>query len=242
MSSVAVAVGVGAVVAAGATVYASNQAASATRDATNAAITQQQQALNQQAEMSAPYRALGESAIPTLKGLLGLSGEDQTKALEKTPGYQFAKEQGLQSTINAASAMGMGLSGNTLEGLDKFSTGLASQTYQQQVGNLENAVNTGQAAAAGQSANIGNAAANTGNLLMNQGNTMAGIDANLAAGLSKIAGNTANQYAMQNTLKGLQSPGSAPIGYDPTANPYGPGGSGTTTYFGGPVEGAGLGG
>lgn len=234
MSSVAVAVGVGAVVAAGATIYAANKTASATKDATNAAIHQQQTALEQQATMSQPYRSLGESAIPTLKGLLGLDGGDPTKALEKTPGYQFSKQQGLDATKNAASAMGMGLSGNTLEGLDKFSTGLADQTYQQTVGNMENVVGMGQAAAAGQAANIGNAANNTSNLIMNQGNTMAGIDANLAAGLSKIAGGTANQYMMQNTLKGLQSPGGST--YDPTSNPYGPGTVGETTYFGGPVD------
>lgn len=235
-----VALGVGAAGAA-ATAYSAHEAAGATRDATNAAINQQNQALSEQSQLSAPYRALGESAIPTLKGLLGLDGTDPTKALESTPGYKFSKQQGLDSTKNAASAMGMGLSGNTLEGLDKFSTGLADQTYQQQVGNFQNLVNTGQAAAAGQAANVGNAAANTSNLIMNQGNTNAGIDANLAAGLVKSIGAGANQFTMNNTLKGLQNPGGSPA-YDPTANPYGAGSGGTTTYFGGPVDGGALGG
>ena len=226
-----VALGVGAAGAA-ATAYGASQAAGATRDATNAAINQQNTALGQQAALSQPYRDLGQSAIPTLQGLLGLNGQDPTKALQNTPGYQFAKQQGLDSTVNKASAMGMGLSGNTLQGLDQFSTGLADQTYQQAVGNAENVVGLGQAAAAGQAANIGNAAANTSNLIMNQGNTQAGIDANLAAGLTKSFGAGANQYMMMNTLAGLNSPGGAGSGYDPTNNPYGPGSVGQTTDFG----------
>lgn len=234
-----VALGVGAAGVA-ATAYSAHEAAGATRDATNAAINQQNTALDKQSSLSAPYRALGESAIPTLQGLLGINGGDPTKTLQNTPGYQFAKDQGLTSTVNQASAMGLGLSGNTLEGLDKFSTGLASQTYQNQVGNFENVAGMGQAAAAGQAANIGNAAANNSNLIMNQGNTMAGIDANLAAGITKSVGAGANQYMMQNTLKGLQSPGGGSY-VDPSPNPYGPGGTGDTTYWGGPVEGSGGG-
>lgn len=208
MSAVAAAVGVAAVVGAGATAYASNKSAHATKDASNAAIKQQQDALQQQAQLSQPYRDLGSSAIPQLQALLGIGPAGQnpqsvTDALRNTPGYKFQQEQGTLNTVNAASAQGMSLSGNTLEGLSKFNQGLADTTYQQTVGNLENTVNTGQAAAAGQAANVGNAAANIGNTLVNQGNTLAGIQANEAAGLTKSIGNAANQYQ---TLRGLQSP------------------------------------
>lgn len=232
MSAVVAAVGITAAVGAAATVYASDQAAGATKDASNAAVSQQQAALKQQGELSAPYRGLGESAIPQLQTLLGIgkpgqspqaTSDAQLAALRNTPGYQFQQQQGTQNTINSASAMGMGLSGNTLEGLSKFNQGLADTTYQQTVGNLENAVNTGQAAAAGQAANVGNAAANTGNILMNQGNTMAGIRANEAAGITKSIGNASNQYQ---TLQGLQNPGGGPnlgvgingMGADPAFN------------------------
>lgn len=208
----AVAIGAAAVGAAG-TAVAGSEAAGATRDASNAAIAQQQTALGQQDRLSAPYRQLGESAIPQLQTLLGISpagqsskavSDAQLQALRNTPGYQFQQQQGTQNTINSASAMGMGLSGNTLEGLSKFNQGLADTTYQQSVGNLENLVNTGQAAAAGQAANVGNAAANTGNILMNKGNTLAGIDANTAAGVTKSIGNAYNNYQ---TLSGLSNPG-----------------------------------
>jgi len=68
-----------AVVGAGATAYSSNAASKSTSGATNAAIGQQQQALNQQSTLSAPYRSLGESAMPSLRALLGLgagTGQD----------------------------------------------------------------------------------------------------------------------------------------------------------------------
>lgn len=139
-------------------------------------------------------------------------------ALRSMPGYQFQQQQGTQNTINAASAQGMSLSGNTLKGLSEFNQGLADTTYQQEVGDLQNVVSTGQAAAAGQAANVGNAAANIGNTLVNQGNTLAGIDANVAAGISKSVGNASNQYVTNQTLQGLNNPNNNPSNWD-TENP-----------------------
>lgn len=218
---VAAAVAVGVIGAAG-SVAAGAEAADATKSASNAAISQQQQALQQQSELSQPYRNLGQSAIPQLQGLLGLNGQDPTAALRATPGYQFQQQQGTQNTLNAASAQGMNLSGNTLEGLSKFNQGLADTTYQQAVGNAQNVVDQGQAAAAGQAANIGNAADNISSNLINQGNTLAGIDANTIAGISKSVGNGANQAITANTLAGLNSPGGAGAGWsqDPAAYGY----------------------
>jgi hypothetical protein len=213
-----------AVIGGTATVLASNSAANATQNATNAAVNEQQSALNQQAALSAPYRAIGTGtpasggtgatlgAIEQYQNLLGLgpggAGAIQS-TLAATPGYQFAQNQGIQQTTNAASAMGLGLSGNTLEGLDQFSTGLADQTYQQAVGNVGNAVQIGQAAAAGQAANIGQAAGNISGSLISQGNTIAGIDANEAASLSKLATGGIGQYAEYNILQSLANPSSA---------------------------------
>lgn len=238
---VAAAVVGSAVVGAAGSAIAGSEAAGATTSASNAAIAQQQAALQQQAQLSAPYRGLGESAIPQLQTLLGIAPagknpqattDAQLAALRNTPGYQFQQQQGTQNTINAASAQGLSLSGNTLEGLSKFNQGLADTTYEQAVGNLENVVNTGQAAAAGQAANVGNAAANIGNTLVNQGNTLAGIDANTAAGITKAIGGGVNQYMTNQTLQGLQNPNAAYESPGIPANPdlnY----SFDTTYTGG---------
>jgi len=225
MSAVAAAI----VVSAGATIYSSNKAASATRDASNAAVKSQEEALAQQKELGAPYTALGQTAITPLEQLLGLTPGStpgsQQAALANTPGYQFALQQGLQSTQAKANAMGMGLSGNTLAALDQYSTGLADQTYQERVTNLQDVVGIGQAAAAGQAANIGQSAANIGNIRMAQGQTDAGIAINQAAALSKIAGSAANQYNTMNTLKGLQGGGYQAPAYPTATYPTYPGGS-----------------
>ena len=223
---------ISAVVGAAATVYGATQAGNATRDASNAAITQQQQALQQQATLSQPYRDLGTGAMDQYKDLLGIgkmgtAGIEAT--LQQTPGYQFAKSQGIDATKAGAASMGLALSGNTLEGIDKFSTGLADQTYNERVAQALQPVQIGQAAAAGQAANVGTAATNIGNTLINQGNTQAGIDANAAAGLSKLAGGAASQYATLNTLQNLSQ---TPI--TPPADPWAGGVPGWTPPVVGP--------
>lgn len=195
-----------AVVGAGATIWAGNKASAATSGAANTAARVQEEALAQQEKLSAPYRALGESAIPTLQKLLGIGPGgpgDMTKTLQNMPGYQFAKSQGIDSTKAAAGSMGLALSGNTLQGIDKFSTGLADQTYQSEVANLMGIAGIGQAAAAGQAANVGNAATNRSNIAIGQGANQAGIASNQAASLAGIAGNALGNYQTSQFLEKL---------------------------------------
>lgn len=259
----------GAAVGAAGSAYAGSKAAKATKNASDASLQAQREALAQQEQMSRPYRGLGESAIPQLQSLLGLSpvtpagtptpnvstprvpsrgggplskgiydlltqpggawaptagggvqpimstglqdpsqsqSMDPLATLRATPGYQFALEQGLQGATNAATAQGMSLSGNTLQALDRYGTGLADQTYGEQIARLMGVANLGQAAAAGQAANIGAAANNIGSTLINQGNTMAGINANTIAGITKAIGSGIDQYGQSQTLAGLTNP------------------------------------
>lgn len=309
-----------------------------------AQIGMQQQALQQQMNLSAPYRSLGQSAIPQLEGALGMNpqgvsnatpqlsggvggpGQQQQAnyqppgatnpggmqniqgviggytgllnqltnatglgnavgpngqpgggatngvpnsqamqtALQNSPGYQFQLSQGNQNVNNQAAASGMQLSGNTLQSLNQFGQGLANTTYQQYLGNVGNSLNAyqgyvgdyqnylgnlmntvgvGQAAAAGSAANIGNSAAmagqasqnatgtlanansNLGNIAVNQGNTLAGIEANTTAGLTKAAMNGYNQSTTNNTLNALNNPNGGDL-YQGAYSPQG-GGAGT---------------
>jgi hypothetical protein len=200
------AAGIGAVGSA----IAGSEAASATRDASNAAIQQQQQALAQQAQLSAPYRQLGQTAMGAYQNLLGIGPNGQInpqlaqQTLQNMPGYQFQQQQGQQQTLAAAGAMGLGLSGNTLEALSKYNQGLASSTYQQELQNLLAPVQLGQAAAAGQAANVGQAAGNIGNIAMSQGQNQANIAIGQMGGITGSIGNALNNYTTMNTLKGLQ--------------------------------------
>jgi hypothetical protein len=199
-----------AVVGAAGSAVAGSEAAGATKSAANTAAGAQYAALDQQAALSAPYRGVGTQAIGQYENLLGIgpNANAQTiqQALASTPGYQFTQQQGEQGILNAASAAG-GFSGNTATALDQYNTGLANQTYQQALGNSLNAVELGQSAAAGQAANIGNAATNIGNIATNEGNNIANIDIGTAAGISKAIGGAANNYAEYSALQALNSGG-----------------------------------
>lgn len=211
---VAAAVAGAGVVGAVGSVIAGSEAKSATNSATNASIAEQNKILSQQQSNAQPYLNLGNSAIGQYESLLGLpggNGMNVQQTLAATPGYQFAQQQGLAATKNQAAATfgGGGPSGNTLQAIDQFSTGLADSTYQNAVQNAQGAVGIGQAAAAGQAANLGNAGSNISTSLLNQGNTLAGIDANTIAGISGAASNSAGQYATYNTLQNLINPASS---------------------------------
>jgi len=222
MSGIAGAIAGAAVVGAAGSIIAGNQAASATRDASNAAIQQQQAALAQQKELAAPYTGLGQQAMGAYENLLGIGKDGKVnpqlaqQTLQNMPGYQFAQQQGQQQTLAAAGAMGMGLSGNTLAALSRYNQGLADQTYQQELQNLLAPVQIGQAAAAGQAANIGQGAANMGNIMMGQGQNAANIAIGQMGGITGSIGNALNQYTTMNTLKALQNPsaGFVPPTYD----------------------------
>lgn len=116
--------------------------------------------------------------------------------LEQTPGYQWARSQALGAMANSGAARGLGTSGNLVQQLGQTATGLASQTFQQQLQNYltqnqqaynmlygpsqlgANAAQGIASAATGSAANIGNALTGAGTALgqgiMGQGNAMAG--------------------------------------------------------------------
>jgi len=221
---VAAAVIGGAVVAAGATMVGANEAASATRDASNAAIQAQKDALAQQERLAAPYTGLGTQAMGAYQNLLGIGKDGKLdpnlarQTLQNMPGYQFQQEQGQQQTLAAAGAMGMGLSGNTLAALSRYNQGLAESSYNTQLKNLLAPVEIGQAAAAGQAANIGQAASNIGTIDMNMGNNLANIAMGKAAGISGAISNGFDQFTTMNTIKALQAPGVSP--YAGGASPF----------------------
>lgn len=64
---------------------------------------------------------------------LGFNGADGVQAAQDAfqagPGYQFARDQGLDAVMRKASAMGRVGSGNTSMDLVNYATGLADQTY-----------------------------------------------------------------------------------------------------------------
>lgn len=134
--------------------------------------------------------------------------------LENTPGYQFARQQGLKSVQNQMSSQGLGLSGAQIKGATDFATGLADQTYGNQynralstfntnyqsaannANRLQQLVGMGQNAAGNQAQATIGGAQGAGNYLTQAGNAQAsGI-----MGVGNAAQNGAQNYMMYNAL------------------------------------------
>lgn len=103
-----------------------------------------------------PFVDASKGALGSLQKFLGLSGSsgEVQAQLEATPGYQFAKEQGLKATQRAMSAAGLGGSGNAVTAAADYASGLAQQTYQSQIGNLMGLIQATPTAAMQQSQNF----------------------------------------------------------------------------------------
>jgi hypothetical protein len=183
---------------------------------------------NQQAEVNKPYVAAGLSGQGQLMNYLGLSGntgaQDYGKyataeftpaqfAAGQDPGYAFRMSEGLKALDKTAAARGGALSGAALKGATAYGQGMASDEYQNAFNRYQttraNTLNpyqqlqgVGQAAAAGQAANLGSLGAAqqqaiTGAANATSAGTMAG--ANIAAGgINAMVNTLGRQSAYQN--------------------------------------------
>jgi hypothetical protein len=136
---------------AGASIYASGNAADAAKSAAalqanaqNQATALQSSALTTELGNLNPFTAGGENAqnllnldLPQLATGVTPPVPMTQDQLEATPGYQFNLEQGQKAVTNAAAARGLGSSGAALKGAAGYATGLADSTYQNQFGNAQ---------------------------------------------------------------------------------------------------------
>lgn len=68
-----------------------------------------------------PYQQAGTNALAALA--------NPAASFESSPGYQFARDQGLDAVKTQQNALGRLASGNTLAALTQYGTGLAQQDY-----------------------------------------------------------------------------------------------------------------
>lgn len=206
------------------TAYASSKASSAQQDATaKAAAIAKQQYDTTRSDLSS-YREAGAGATTELQSRLPFLTSpivmDQ-EALEKTPGYQFARTQGLKAVQNSAASRGLGVSGAAQKGAATFATGLANETYKDQF-NLENTNRTNAYSRLKGLVDVGeNAAAGTGILGAKSADTQAGAAIGggnaAAAGYNAIGssiGNVANNLGGYAMYKGLYGGGNPSSGTD----------------------------
>lgn len=132
--------------AVGAQVAAGNKAIDTTgaaRDAATGAVNKSVDSANdrltglygEQKDNLDPYMQAGQQGITSLADMLKPGGEltkqfsFNPEDLSKTPGYQFALQQGTQAANRGAAARGLGVSGNRDAAVAEFGSGLAQKTW-----------------------------------------------------------------------------------------------------------------
>lgn len=195
------------------------KAADAQKDAAKRAAQTQQNALDAQTELARPYVEAGKNALATYQSMAPYQnfGMQQFQA---DPGYNFRMSEGVKALERSAAARGLLQSGGTLKGITQYGQNLASQEYENafsryltereaRMDPYRYLAGQGQAAAAGQAANIGSSGAALADIAMQRGNakaagTMGAANA-LASGLGSVAEAGSSYFANQPYMNYLQS-------------------------------------
>lgn len=179
----------------------------ASKGAQNAANMQMNMYNTTRGDLS-PFRAAGQAALPTINALT-TPGSNMTSVLRQLPGYQFALDQGLKSTQQAAAARGLGVSGASLKGAGTFATGLADQHYLDLFNTELETAKLGENAAA-MTGTAGTSAANSAGNFLNQAGLAQAAGATGVGSAFTGAANNALQYSL---LSKYLSPGGGTTGY-----------------------------
>jgi hypothetical protein len=143
----------------------------------------------------------GTTQLGNLLGLNGASaGQQAQQALQATPGYQYTLGQANNATTAQAAATGTTGSGNEALALQKNAAGLASQTYNDRVSQLQPYLNQSNQAAGG----IAGVQTGLGNQTNANYNNLANINygADTSIGNAQASADLANQSMDMNLLGG----------------------------------------
>jgi hypothetical protein len=201
---------------------------------------QGQSALNTNyAAALAPYQqnynaaSAGQTAYGNALGVNGQAGSAAAlQAFQNSnPGYQFQMQQGQNAVLANQAATGQLASGNTNLDLTNYGQGLANQSYNQYVQNLQPYLGAANSAASGVAGVDTGLGTQLNNSYMNQGNAQYGAatsvgNANANAALGNLTG-SANLLGLGTGILGLGVAGT---------------GSGTGATSGGATSGGTLGG
>lgn len=252
MSGVATAIVGTAVVGSIISSNASKSAAQTQADAANNATNANTAATERQIAISEPWRNKGEIALNQLSEYTQPGGKATQEFsygpfnYSADPGYAFRLKEGMNAMNATAAARGGLISGNALKAGQQYGQEMGSQEYQnafnRYLSNYSNAQNTfqlnrnnlleplkflsgqGQAAAAGQAANIGaNAQANAA-LSTGAANATAAGQIGSANAFTGAASNAIGQYQLYNALNksAYSSPSSSYNYYGANGGNYGP--------------------
>lgn len=132
----------------------------------------------------------------------GSGGSPNFSAFFNSPGYQFAQQQGQQAINRGAAASGNLYSSNTLANLSNYSSGLASQQYNNYVQQLFGIAGLGGSASTAGGAQAITGANNVAGSLQNAGNAEASGVAGAAGSLSNLANNSGVQNTISSWFNG----------------------------------------
>ena len=223
------------IIGAGAAQSAAKTQAAAENQAANTQLTMFDQT---QANLQ-PFTDVGKSATYTLADLYGLptptnpnGGQPYNPAslaaFTNSPDYQFAQQQGIAGLDQSAASKGGLLSGNQLEAITNYSSGLATQNFGNYVTRLSDLAGLGESAGAQQGSASQAAANGISSAQVGAGQATASGTVGAYNSLAGGVNNGINNYL---TLSRLQMP---------TPSSYSVGTGGLAAYT--PAQGAALGG
>lgn len=163
-----------------------------------------------------PFVAAGTGVLPTLQGLI-TPGASQSALLSQTPGFQFASQYGTKAATNALAASGRGASAGPLAtAVSQYNNGLAQNTWQGTVSNLQNFAGLGANSAnalASIYGSAGNAALGAG---IQAGNSQAQTYGNI--GNAQAAGTLGQANALSSGISGVTGAGTNALLYNQLFN------------------------
>lgn len=156
----------------GSTINSADQAAKAAKaqeTAANNAVGLQRDIYNQNREDLSPWRQTGSNALKMLADAVGINGQagtdSATSAFQKSPGYDFAFNEGQRAVDRGMAAKSMVRSGARDKAQTRFGQGTANQEFGGWINKLQTLAGYGQTANT-QTQQSGQAyATNTGNLM-----------------------------------------------------------------------------
>jgi len=163
-----------------------SKAASAQKSAANNQVALARETRDLTRADLAPYYGAGQEGLNALRYELGMGDRPvDYGGFQATPGYQFARDEGLSAVEGGAAARGGLYSGATMQALQERGTGLANQEYGNYVNRLSGLAGSGQNAAAGMGA--------ANQAYSNQAGNALGAYGNAAAAGAIGVGNAVNQ-------------------------------------------------
>ena len=185
--------GVAGIASAGISAVASSNAANAQKKAAQTAQQTQMSMFNTATGELQPFINAGQGVLPTLSKLSGTGpggSADIQATLETLPGYQFARQQGLESTQNGFAARGLGTSGAALKGAAGYATNLANTNYSNYFDQLLRTAQLGAGSAASLAGNATAAGQGIASSQIGAGNATAagsvGVGNAIAGGINSI--------------------------------------------------------